>query len=149
VTTNTTPHTATPSRQRRIAMAAKTVFAGATIAIGALGSATTIANAEPNDGSGFDMNGYISCLAGYEQVGEAPDHRKCCEYAGGYWHPAVSDKPGQGAYCSPVPLSGTEPGQAGQGPTPPPPGAIVILPPGSNTRVGAQYRAPAGASPVT
>ncbi|HKP39604.1 hypothetical protein [Mycobacterium sp.] len=99
--------------------------AGTGIFLAALtgGTAAAVpASAEPNDGGGFDLNGYLACVAWNN------DYVYCCEQNRGFWYPPTAHRSG---FCSPIYL----PPDASSRPAP---GATAKLPPDANTRAGIQ-----------
>ena len=121
-----TPPTYIGTWWRRVATTTALLLAALSVGT----AAATTAAAEPNDGSGFDMNGYLACIAWNNEHGYSDDSG-CCFQAGGHWYPSSGNK---SAFCSPIVLSD----DSSRPPPPPAPGATVILPPGSNTRAGLQ-----------
>jgi hypothetical protein len=118
-----TRHTCTSNQWRPVATTTAILIAALSVGT----AAATTADAEPNDGSGFDINGYLACIAWNNEHGFSDD-TGCCFQAGGHWYPPSGTK---SAFCSPIVLSDDSS-------RPPAPGATVILPPGSNTRAGVQ-----------
>jgi hypothetical protein len=118
--TNHTP----VSRWRRISTTATVVLAAGAVGAGALGFAIT-ATAEPTS---TDTAPYNACLKFHKANGATTTEARfdCCVIVGWNWvggtYPA--------GYCV-SPAFDTRPA-----PTPPSPGATVILPPGSNARLG-------------
>jgi hypothetical protein len=101
------------------------VAASTAIFVAALSAGTAAAqpaSADTKDGSTFDLNGYLACVAYYN------DYIYCCEGNGGYWYPPTAHKSG---YCSPIYL----PPDASSRPAP---GATTKLPTDANTRAGLQ-----------
>jgi hypothetical protein len=110
--------TSTTTRWRQVAASAAIFLA----ADSAGTAAAQPASADTNNGSGFDLNGYLACVAWYN------DYIFCCEQSRGYWYPPTAHKSG---YCSPIYL----PPDASSRPAP---GATAKLPPDATTRAGLQ-----------
>ena len=101
------------------------VAAGAAIFLAALSAGTAAAvpaSADTKDGSGFDLNAYLACVAWNN------DFIYCCQQTGGYWYPPTAHRSG---FCSPIYL----PPDASSRPAP---GATAKLPPDATTRAGLQ-----------
>jgi len=110
--------TNTTTRWRQAAASAAIFLAG-------LSASTAVAlpaSAEPNDGSGFDLNGYLACVAWNN------DYIFCCEQSRGYWYPPTAHRSG---FCSPIYL----PPDASSRPAL---GATTKLPPDAIMRAGLQ-----------
>jgi hypothetical protein len=109
--------TITTTRWRQVA-------AVAAVFVAALSAGTSVAlpaRADTKDG-GFDLNGYLACVAYYN------DYIYCCAQSHGYWYPPTAHKSG---FCSPIYL----PPDAASRPAP---GATAKLPPDVTTRAGIQ-----------
>ena len=92
------------------------------------------AQAEPNNGGEWDIQTYDNCLdewainnPGGPPLPPQSVQQDCCAKSGGVW--VIHGPSGK---CEAQPAAATST------PAPPLPGATVILPPGSNTRLGTQ-----------
>ncbi len=75
------------TRWRRVATTTALLLAALSVGT----AAATTAAAEPNDGSGFNMNGYLACIARNNEHGYSDDSG-CCLQAGGHWYPPSGTK---------------------------------------------------------
>jgi hypothetical protein len=142
MTTNSPPGHHQPRPRRRITTTTLVIVAAATIATGALGSASP-ANAEPKQKPG--ATDFYNCVdakirsidnanGGHTWQDMIDARQDCCAHFGGQWVPDDHTKPDGNGMCAMPDGSVVKP----NGPTAPLPGTTAIIPPDRNTRISVQ-----------